>query len=61
MGKKLIGGNLTSGDEVSWGDFSIFSSYWLEEGLYMPADLNRDQIVDWSDFSIFAANWLWGT
>jgi hypothetical protein len=42
-----------------FADFSIFSQYWQQMGMYIPADLNGDHIVDTSDLSYMAKYWLW--
>ncbi|GAG36399.1 unnamed protein product, partial [marine sediment metagenome] len=56
-------GDLSEDCCVNWGDFSIFSSHWLEDNCTADdwcggADLDNSGEVSWGDFSVFAAHWL---
>ena len=48
---------------VDFGDFAIFSSYWLHTGYSDPSqcegtDLDADGDIDFKDYSLFADYWL---
>ena len=48
---------------VTWADFSIFASHWLESECDEPdwcdaADMSHNGEVSWADFAIFAEHWL---
>ena len=44
--------------KVDGDDFFLFANYGLENGTYLPADLNHDMMVNWADLAVLAANWL---
>jgi hypothetical protein len=44
---------------VDVNDLRLFTQQWLENGIFIRADLDLNLSVDFIDFSIFAENWAW--
>ena len=38
---------------------AYFTDHWLETGLDIQGDLNKDCIINFLDFAVFAKDWLW--
>jgi len=50
--------DLTNDRRVDFNDLEVFVEYWLDIGLCIPGDLNRNESVDFSDFGIMGFDWL---
>ena len=49
--------DLTNDFGVDYFDLLAFVDYWPEEGVELPADLDRSGAVDFRDLAIFAGSW----
>jgi hypothetical protein len=57
---ELLGGFWLGGPLciVNFHDFAVFAQYWLETGIGLPADLDKNGVVDIYDLKLFADVWL---
>jgi hypothetical protein len=57
---ELLGGFWPGGPLciVNFDDFAVFAQYWLETGIGLPADLDKNGVVDIYDLKLFVDNWL---
>jgi hypothetical protein len=49
--------DLTNDWVIDSNDLKVFVGYWLEAGVCIPGDLNRNKSVDFADFALLANNW----
>ena len=50
--------NLNGTGIVNFVDYAILASDWIETGLDLAGDINRDERVQWVDLNILTAYWL---
>lgn len=50
--------DLTNDWVVDVEDLCVWMDHWLDSGICMPSDLNRDHAVTLKDFRLLADNWL---
>jgi hypothetical protein len=57
---ELLGGFWLGGPLciVNFDDFAVFAQHWLETGIGLPADLDKNGVVDFRDLRLFVDVWL---